>query len=148
MELLSDFWGATMVVGDQQENLCTLPECELKKNKRLSHGQPGYNFKLSITSLANVTALERWVLATDLWLSTGQLHHYFWLSGFFFLFCFVLFFCPRQTDNCYFACSVLHVLSLYTWPSLVCLLLVSLKGTFKWKQRYTLSNLSASRCTI
>ncbi len=28
--------------------------------------------------------IQRWVLATDLWLSIGQLHQYFWLSGDFF----------------------------------------------------------------
>ncbi len=58
-----------------------LAVCELKKNKWLSHGQSGCNFWLSVTTFGCTFTKGDRVFNTDLWLSAGQLHPYFWLSG-------------------------------------------------------------------
>ncbi len=47
--------------------------------------------------------VQRWLLAKDLWLSVGQLHQYFWLSGIFFG-------CPGCMDNQNFECWVCALL--------------------------------------
>ncbi len=75
----------------------TTPVFELKKNNWLPHlvtiyGSP---FQCLIVRTWNNYInkhVQRYALATDLWLSIGQLHLYFWLSG---DFCG----CPGRTDN-------------------------------------------------
>ncbi len=71
-----------------QGSMASSSVCELRKNKWLSHGQPGCNFWLSIITFV-VHTLWRWGLARNWWLSTRIFNHYyfllvqhlFWLCG-------------------------------------------------------------------
>ncbi len=83
--------------GPSYNNLQTV--FELRNNLWLSQGQPGYDFRLSVQVCGclnlehiNIILCKGDFLATALWLSVGQLHQYFWLSGDFFC-------CPGRTNN-------------------------------------------------
>ncbi len=94
------------------------PVFELRKNKWLSHGQPGYIFWLSVQVVgcpytwSKVNGVEFHSWGMKYWrLSVGQPHQYFWLSGDFFG-------CPGRTENQNFERCLRH--NKYNFHLFVC----------------------------